>query len=122
MCSPAAYKHAGLKLGFAEQRMRISAYRERKGKSMPNSLLSEEEAFENAAVLLEAARMAANEEQFKIRAEGILERLCADRGIFWDPYTYERSFNSGSKRLDAVHGTTVIEYESPRSFNHSENA
>lgn len=89
---------------------------------MPNSLLSEEEAFENAAVLLEAARMAANEEQFKIRAEGILERLCADRGIFWDPYTYERSFNSGSKRLDAVHGTTVIEYESPRSFNHSENA
>lgn len=89
---------------------------------MANILLSEKDASKNAEALLEAARLSANEEQFKIKSEGILEQLCKSRNIFWNSYTYEHSFNSGNRRVDAVHGSTVIEYEPPRSFHGSENA
>lgn len=72
--------------------------------------------------LLEVAQLSANEEQFKISSEDILKTLCNLCEIQWNPYSYELSFKSGSRRLDAVHGTTIIEYEPPRSFACSENA
>ena len=89
---------------------------------MKDVLLTPEETTEIVGVLLDAAHISENEEQFKIKAEGILERLCGSRNIFWNSYTYEHSFKSGSKRVDAVHGSTIIEYEPPCSFNSSENA
>lgn len=76
---------------------------------------------EDTAALLEAARVSANEEQLKINAEDILKRLCRDQGIFWNSYTYEHAFSSKNRRVDAIHGSTIIEYEPPRSFNSSEN-
>lgn len=87
-------------------------------------MLSKEQATCYATKLLEVAAHSANEEQFKISAEGILEGLCGELGIFWNPYTYERVFSSdkGKRRVDAIHGSTIIEYESPRSFNRGENA
>lgn len=84
--------------------------------------LSKIEVAESVKTLLEAARISENEEQLKIKAEGILETLCKRHGIFWNSYTYEHSFNSGGRRIDAVHGSTVIEYETPRSFRGFENA
>ena len=89
---------------------------------MNHILLSEKEISESVTNLLEAARVSANEEQFKIRAEGILEQLCKSRNIFWNSYSYEYSLNSGRRRVDAIHGSTIIEYEPPRSFNGIENA
>ncbi|MBL6463523.1 MAG: N-6 DNA methylase [Senegalimassilia sp.] len=74
------------------------------------------------AKLLEAARVSENEEQLKINAEDVLRQLCVERGVFWSSYTYERSFNSGSRRVDAVHGSTIIEYEPPRSFRGGEGS
>lgn len=89
---------------------------------MSEFLLSEADTLDNIGKLLEAARISANEEQLKINAEKILEELCAEHGIFWNSYTYEHSFDSGRRRIDAVHGSTVIEYEPPRSFRGMENA
>lgn len=89
---------------------------------MNHILLSEKEISESVTNLFEAARVSANEEQFKIRAEGILEQLCKSRNIFWNSYSYEYSLNSGRRRVDAIHGSTIIEYEPPRSFNGIENA
>lgn len=89
---------------------------------MKDILLTSEETKEAVGTLLDAARVSENEEQFKIKAEGILKGLCESRDIFWNSYTYEHSFKSGSRRVDAVHGSTIIEYEPPRSFNSSENA
>lgn len=89
---------------------------------MKDILLTSEDAAEIIGVLLEAAHNSENEEQFKIKAEGVLERLCKSRNIFWNSYTYEHSFKSGSRRIDAVHGSTIIEYEPPCSFSSSENA
>jgi len=88
---------------------------------MKDVLLTPEETTETVGVLLDAAHNSENEEQFKIKAEGVLERLCESRNIFWNSYTYEHSFKSG-RRIDAVHGSTIIEYEPPCSFNLSENA
>lgn len=89
---------------------------------MSEFLLSEADTLDNVGKLLEAARISANEEQLKINAEKILEELCAEHGIFWNSYTYEHGFDSGRRRIDAVHGSTVIEYEPPRSFRGMENA
>lgn len=89
---------------------------------MKDILLTPKETTEIVGILLEAAHISENEEQFKIKAEGILEDLCRSRNIFWNSYTYEHSFKSGKRRVDAVHGSTIIEYEPPRSFNSSENA
>ncbi|PWG66714.1 N-6 DNA methylase [Bifidobacterium callitrichidarum] len=89
---------------------------------MSEFLLSEADMLDNVGKLLEAARISANEEQLKINAEKILEELCTEHGIFWNSYTYEHSFDSGRRRIDAVHGSTVIEYEPPRSFRGMENA
>lgn len=91
-------------------------------KCMKDVLLAPEETAEIVGILLDAAHNSENEEQFKIKAEGVLERLCKSRNIFWNSYTYEHSFKAGSRRIDAVHGSTIIEYESPCSFNSSENA
>lgn len=88
---------------------------------MSESIFSPEEIQNGVADLLEAARVSANEEQLKINAENVLERLCRSHGIFWNPYTYERSFGMKRRRVDAIHGSTVIEYEPPRSFKSSEN-
>ena len=89
---------------------------------MSEVLLSKADSLDDVGKLLEAARVSANEEQLKINAEKILEGLCHERGIFWNSYTYEHSFDSGRRRIDAVHGSTVIEYEPPRSFGGVENA
>ena len=75
-----------------------------------------------ASKILRTAQAAQNEEQLKIEVEDILRTICSSCGIFWNPYTYEHSFRSGSFRLDAVHGSTIIEYEPPRSFNHMAGA
>lgn len=76
------------------------------------------------AKILEVAANSVNEEQFKINAEAILASICKGQGIFWNPYTYEHTFNSakGSRRADAIHGSTIVEYEPPRSFKRGENA
>ncbi len=71
--------------------------------------------------IIESATLASNEEQFKVEAERVLREICLERGIHWNPYTLERSFSSGSRRLDVVHGATLIEYEPPRSFCGNEN-
>lgn len=89
---------------------------------MKDVLLTPEETAENVGKLLDAAHISENEEQFKINAEGVLKTLCESRDIFWNSYTYEHSFKSSRRRIDAVHGSTIIEYEPPRSFNSSENA
>ncbi len=89
---------------------------------MKDVLLTPEETTATVGALLDAAQNSENEEQFKIKAEGLLERLCESRNIFWNSYTYEHSFKSGIRRVDAVHGSTIIEYEPPRSFNSSENS
>lgn len=89
---------------------------------MKDILLTSEETTEIVGVLLDAAHVSENEEQFKIKAEGILERLCESRGVFWNSYTYEHSFKSAGRRVDAVHGSTIIEYEPPCSFNSTENS
>ena len=89
---------------------------------MKTVLLSEQETLNSTGDLLEAARISENEEQLKINAEAILKRLCVAHGGFWNSYTYEHSFKSGCRRIDAVHGSTIIEYEPPASFNSSENA
>ena len=73
---------------------------------MKDILLTSEETKEAVGTLLDAARVSENEEQFKIKAEGILKGLCESRDIFWNSYTYEHSFKSGSRRVDAVHGST----------------
>lgn len=84
--------------------------------------LTEESKAEALSRLLEIARASANEEQLKIGTEDVLKQLCEQRDVFWNSYTYEHSFNSGKRRIDAVHGSTVIEYEPPRSFRKTENA
>ncbi|RHO53511.1 hypothetical protein DW094_11290 [Ruminococcaceae bacterium AM07-15] len=89
---------------------------------MKDILLTPEESTEIVGALLDAAHISENEEQFKIKAEGTLERLCRSRDIFWNSYTYEHRFKSGNRRIDAVHGSTIIEYELPCSFKSSENA
>lgn len=75
-----------------------------------------------AATIAEISDNASNEEQLKINVESVLKRLCELSEIPWNPYTYEHSFRFGKYRLDAVHGSTVIEYEPPRSFCGTENA
>lgn len=87
-------------------------------------MLSKEQAITNTIKLLDIAKHAINEEQFKINAERILESLCSEQGIFWNPYTYEHAFSSdkGTRRADAIHGSTIVEYEFPRSFKRNENA
>ena len=52
---------------------------------MKDVLLTPEETTEIVGVLLDAAHISENEEQFKIKAEGILERLCGSRNIFCRP-------------------------------------
>ena len=91
------------------------------GVQMTDILLTSKEASETTASILEAAKISGNEEQLKIKVEGLLERLCNKHNIFWNYYTYEHSFKSGGRRVDAIHGSTVIEYEPPCSFNGSEN-
>ena len=88
---------------------------------MTDFMLDDAEATEATATILNAAHNSDNEEQLKIISERQLEELCHRHGIFWNSYTYEHSFNSGSRRVDAIHGSTIIEYEPPRSFNGSEN-
>lgn len=78
---------------------------------------STQELAPHVSAILEAAYAAENEEQLKIKVEDILKSICIKRDIFWNPYTYEHSFRSGKYRLDAVHGSTIIEYEPPLSFN-----
>lgn len=80
---------------------------------MKTVLLSEQETLNSTGDLLEAARISENEEQLKINAEAILKRLCVAHGGFWNSYTYEHSFKSGCRRIDAVHGSTIIEYDPP---------
>lgn len=75
----------------------------------------------SASVILEIANNSGNEEQLKVSTENVLRKICEEHGIPWNPYTYERSFNRGARRLDAVHGTTVIEYEPPLSFHGTDN-
>lgn len=89
---------------------------------MKNISLPAEETSKALRKLLEAAKVSTNEEQLKINAERIIEKLCKKLNIFWNPYTYEYRLNSNNCRIDAIHGSTIIEYESPRSFNASENA
>ena len=89
---------------------------------MDDILLPPEHSSNAVRLLLEAARLSENEEQLKIKAEGILEKLCEYYHIPWNSYTYEHHFKSGNKKVDAVHGSTIIEYESPCSFNASENS
>lgn len=89
---------------------------------MKNILLSSEETSKALRKLLEAANASNNEEQFKINAERVIEELCTKLNIFWNPYTYEHRLTLNNHRIDAVHGSTIIEYEPPRSFNNSENA
>ncbi len=89
---------------------------------MDDVLLTSQESSDTTAAILEAAKVSDNEEQLKIKTENLLEGLCRGHGIFWNSYTYEHSLKSGSRRVDAVHGSTVIEYEPPRSFNSSENS
>lgn len=81
-----------------------------------DKLPSMEELEPCVAAILEATSASQNEEQLKIEIEGILKSICKQQGIFWNPYTYEKSFRSGRHRLDVVHGSTIIEYESPKSF------
>ena len=89
---------------------------------MSNVLLSQAELSESAAALLAAAENAGNEEQLKIAAEGILKDLCAREGIFWNPYSYEQGFQAGAGRVDALHGSTIIEFEATKCFSKKENA
>ena len=84
--------------------------------------LTNREKAEALGKLLETAHASENEEQLKIGAEGILKQLCERRDVFWNSYTYERSLLSGKRRVDAVHGSTIIEYEPPRSFHGVVNA
>ena len=86
------------------------------------SELTREEKSKYLSEILEVTRASMNEEQLKNGCEEILKRLCEGQGIFWNSYTYEHSFNSGKRRIDAVHGSTIIEYEPPRSFHGTENA
>ncbi|MCH4276844.1 MAG: N-6 DNA methylase [Atopobiaceae bacterium] len=72
--------------------------------------------------IAQAANNSANEEQLKVAIEGVLRTLCVSHDVFWNPYTLEKSFLGGRKRLDVVHGAVVIEYEPPRSFNAKINA
>lgn len=88
---------------------------------MSETILNLEEMHNETAALLEAARASENEEQFKINAEIILERLCRHHGVFWNSYTYEHAFPTKKRYVDAIHGSTVIEYEPPRSFKSLEN-
>lgn len=89
---------------------------------MKNILLTDEEATSTVRMILDAAHNSENEEQIKYSAERILEQLCEKQNIFWNPYKYEHHFKSENRRLDAVHGSTIIEYEPPCSFHESENA
>ena len=57
--------------------------------------LTASETSETTAAVLEAAKVSDNEEQLKIKTEGLLEGLCRKHGIFWNSYTYEHSFDSG---------------------------
>ncbi len=90
--------------------------------SITNKLPSIDELEPYVSAIQTATNAAQNEEQLKIEVEGILKSLCENNGIFWNPYTYERSFRSGKFRLDAVHGSTIIEYEPPKSFARMEGA
>lgn len=67
--------------------------------------------------ILEIAQIAKNEEQLKIGIESVLKELCIFYGIGWNPYTYEYKLNSKNRKIDAIHGSIIIEYEFPRSFN-----
>lgn len=89
---------------------------------MKDILLTPEETTKIVGILLDAVHNSENEEQFKIKAEGVLERLCESQGVFWNSYTYEHRFTTSDRRVDAVHGSTIIEYEPPCSFHSSENA
>lgn len=89
---------------------------------MTDFMLGDAEAIEATATILESARICENEEQLKINSERVLENLCRAHHIYWDSFTYEHSFNSGSRRVDVIHGSTVIEYEPPNSFKGSENS
>lgn len=89
---------------------------------MKEIILTEEETNKIVGTLHDAARNSENEEQFKIKAEGVLEELCRRQGVFWNSFTYEHKFKSKNRRVDAVHGSTIIEYEPPCSFHSSENA
>lgn len=73
-------------------------------------------------IILEVAQNASNEEQMKIAIENQLRVLCEKAGFLWNPYTYEHGFKADRRRLDAVHGATIIEYEFPRSFDKRENS
>lgn len=86
------------------------------------SELTGEEKAKSLSEILEVTRASMNEEQLKIGCEEVLKRLCERREVFWNSYTYEHSFNSGKRRIDAVHGSTIIEYEPPRSFHGTDNA
>lgn len=83
---------------------------------------SDREIQKSTEDLLHAARFSENEEQFKIAAENILNVLCEKNGVFWNPYSYEHSFSVKKRRIDAVHGSTVLEYEPPRSFKKTVNS
>ena len=86
-------------------------------------MLSKELAIHYTKELRKAVAHSSNEEQFKINAESILKIICEEQKIFWDSYSYERTFSSEKRkrRVDAIHGSTIIEYERPRSFNRGEN-
>lgn len=70
--------------------------------------------------ILESTEASQNEEQLKVEIEITLKKICDRSNIIWNPYTYEHSFRSGKYRLDAVHGSTIIEYEPPKSFGRIE--
>lgn len=72
---------------------------------------------EATTLLLQTAALAKNEEQLKVETERILRSVCISRDISWNPYTLERSFLGSNRRVDVIHGATVIEYEPPNSFS-----
>ena len=83
---------------------------------------SNQEIQKGAADLLQVVRSSENEEQFKIAAENILKTLCEKNNVFWNPYSYEHSFSAKKRRIDAVHGSTILEYEPPLSFKKTANS
>ncbi len=65
-----------------------------------------------ASALKEAARRSHTEEDFKMRAEPLIQRAFRDLGIDVEEVRYEKATGFRSK-IDAVYGYVVIEYKEP---------